>query len=118
MECLTRDIEKARLMLIAVGISPSKKGFNYLADSIVEFSHGYKSLREVYERISDKHSVSPGNLDRCMRTCIGGLSATDTCDRINKMARFNIVDSKTLLTCGNFIALMSEFLRYDSMLKF
>ena len=113
-----RDVEKARIILIGLGILPSKKGFNYLVDCIYLFSMGGKSLHDIYQEVSERHGVSPANLDRCMRTCLGGLSATDTIEKINRMARFPIVDGNSIFTCSNFIALLSEFLRADSYLNF
>ena len=113
-----RDIEKARIILIGLGILPSKKGFNYLVDCIYLFSTGAKSLHAVYQEVSERHGVSPANLDRCMRTCLGGLSATDTIEKINRMACFPIACGNTIFTCSNFIALLSEFLRADSYLNF
>ena len=114
----SREVEKARIILIGLGILPSKKGFNYMADCIYLFSEGNKSLHAVYQEVSERHGVSLANLDRCMRTCLGGLSSTDTIEKINRMARFPIACGNTIFTCSNFIALLSEFLRADSYLNF
>ena len=43
----SREVEKARIILIGLGILPSKKGFNYMADCIYLFSEGNKSLHAV-----------------------------------------------------------------------
>ena len=120
MECIANELEmeRARFMLITMGVLPSKKGFNYLADCIYLFSLGGKSLHEVYLDVSEKYDVSMSNLDRCMRTCLGSLSSTDTIDRINRMARCQLVGGGTIFTCSSFISLLSEFLRSQSYLNF
>jgi hypothetical protein len=60
--------------LIAAGILPNLKGFQYIIEAVDLHEPG-DSMMYVYAILGKKHQVSPGSIERCIRHAHGKSEA-------------------------------------------
>ena len=105
-----------RLLMMSMGLLPSKTGFDPLARSILLQTYYCLPMVKIYEIIEKEFGRNRSCLERGMRTCLTDLDLIEFEHSAQKMSGSYIIKIDTVkLTCHNFIALTSEIIRiaYD-----
>ena len=101
-----------RLLMMSMGLLPSKTGFDPLARSILLQTYYCLPMVKIYEIIEKEFGRNRSCLERGMRTCLTDLDLTEFEHLAQKMSGGYIIKIDTVkLTCHNFIALTSGIIR-------
>lgn len=109
---ITEINKKVSFELIKMGLSPKTQGFTYLVESIINKAIG-DSSDQADKRLIKNHDVDSKNYVNCMNKTLQSVSFRAIMNGINKIANYPLITSETYLTASNFIAIMSELLRYE-----
>ena len=73
--------------LLANGIKPHLKGFDYLATAVELYDKKKNVVSWLYIRVAEKHNTTPQGCERAIRHCMKSSNVTGTNSEV--IARFN-----------------------------
>ncbi len=104
--------KKVSFVLIKMGLSPQTQGFSYLVDSIINKAIGDSDEISTKRTIKNRRYDSKNHIN-CMNKTLQSVSFRSIMNGVNKIANFPLITAETYLTASNFIAIMSELIRYE-----
>lgn len=102
--------EATQNILLACGIYPTKKGYNYLLAAIDTFRGPTNGLCNIYKHVANMYEVSPYSVERCIRSCLNEAFFVNSFVYLNKFFKTEIVKKETYLASGDFIGIIAAYL--------
>lgn len=104
-----KDAEgRIKIVLISMGLRPSRKGFEPLAEAIAENAIKELPMKAIYDKISKKHNKSASSIERSMRLCLEDIDEKSFAKQFNDLTGFNVITDSMRFSCNSFIGMMSE----------
>lgn len=102
--------EDAQNVLLACGIYPRKKGYNYLLTAIEIFRGPTRAMCDVYKSVGKIFNVTSASVERCIRTCLNEAFYANSFVYLNKFFKSEIFKKETYLSSGDFIGIIATYL--------
>ncbi len=99
---------RIKVMLMAMGLRPLRRGFNPLVEAIAENTAKEITMKAVYSKLSARLHKSPRSLERSIRLCISDIDGASFAKEFNELTGFNFMSDNVRFSSGSFIGLMSE----------
>lgn len=93
---------------VAIGITPSRMGFNLLKSSVFLYLDGKRTMREINGTLSNQTGKTKEAIERAVRSVIETSAERNTLFNINAIVGFDIVEKGSPIPAKEFIALVSE----------
>lgn len=106
-------------ILHEIGVPAHIKGYQYLRESITLVVNDMDMLngitKELYPSVAAKYNTTPSRVERAIRHAIEVAWNKGRIDTINKFFGYTIHDEKGKPTNSEFIAMVADKIRLDSM---
>lgn len=112
---LQMDEMKLSSLLLTVGVLPSKAGFRYLKEGIMNYRRCNGVMNVVCNVIGKKYGVSKESVERDMRTALEAAVQRGWLVRFNDMIHIEVYREGERVRTKDFIATMTE---YINMIEF
>ena len=99
---------RIKVMLMAMGMWPLRRGFNPLVEAIAESVMRKATMKAIYNKIAVRRNKSPRSLERSIRLCLRDIDSDCFAKEFNELTGFIYVGDCMKFSSGSFIGLMSE----------
>ena len=100
----------ASSLLLSVGIMPSKAGFEYLREAILNYRDCAGSMQRLVAMIAERNGVTAKSVERDIRTAVGDAARKGTIGRITELLGLGTAYLQTKFRAKEFVAMAAEYL--------
>ena len=100
-------------ILIEIGITPDRQGYEYLKDAILTYKKHNGSMREIAEEVAEKNNVPRNKVERIVRFEVNRVQDQGTLAKLNKIIETDYILPNVTISTKEFISLISEFINND-----
>ena len=107
-------------ILIEIGITPDRQGYEYLKDAILTYKRHNGSMKEIAEEVAKNNNITRNKAERIMRFEVNRIQDQGTITKLNKIIETDYILPNVTISTKEFISLISEFITNDfhkAMLK-
>ena len=100
-------------ILIEIGITPDRQGYEYLKDAILTYKKHNGSMREIVEEVAEKNNVPRNKVERIVRFEVNRVQDQGTITKLNKIIETDYILPNVTISTKELISLISEFINND-----
>ena len=100
-------------ILIEIGITPDRQGYEYLKDAILTYKKHNGSMGEIAEEGAEKNNVPRNKVERIVRFEVNRIQDQGTITKLNKIIETDYILPNATISTKEFISLISEFISND-----
>ena len=100
-------------ILIEIGITPDRQGYEYLKDAILTYKRHNGLMKEIAEEVAEKNNVPRNKVERIVRFEVNRIQDQGTLAKLNKIIETDYILPNVTISTKEFISLISEFINND-----